>query len=841
MRLAPVIAAVTLALAASLVTAPVTTAADPRWTAPATILGPARTAGIAAFTDGDAGAAAVAFDGADYNVLASAAASPGWTVAATIPADIVVGRESSFSISRAGDTIAVAWCRKLPGAALGDIIVWTSASGQEEFVDLDDVKDCREVAIGGAVLAATGSPTFTVAWPIRVADTDVLQSRTLWNGQWLAIVGLWAEIPSAPANYIVSPEVQVAANGAAAVGFIVGTPQPGLRDVPLLWLATRGAAQGGVAPSWAQAFAVDNAFRAPGDWDMALSGDAPSSVAIAWASDAGVLPTVQYANTTLVFGAQIARRQILVANGRRSVDVSIDSTSERDLLAWVDVNDTTDAYTVRSSAWHAATNAFATVTVTSGSGFGSGSLLAFDASADGRMALAFSAAGGIAPTSSIEIFQDTFTTPAALWATKTRTPITSLDADTTATGLGVLVPPGTSPAGLLWSTRGRTSGVGAVQSSREVTPEPPGRPTNVTATAGDSAATVSWRAPAGTGTSTITGYVVTSTPEGKTCTTNGALTCTVPGLTNGTRYVFTVTASSADGSSQPSVPSAAVTPVSAARPGPPRDVVAVGRDASAQVRWTAPASPGASPVTGYVVTSTPEGKTCTTNGALTCTVTDLTNGRDYLFTVVASNADGPGAPSDFSNIAIPTEGRAPGAPRNVRATAGDAAATVTWVAPADSGSSPILEYVVASTPEGKTCSTAGALTCTVTGLTNGAAYTFAVIARSADGLSLPSANSNEVTPTSAAARPDPPATFTVKARKGGRVILTWSASASAGVTGYAVAIVKADGTQRVRDVGNVLTKTYRVKAGKRACYEVAAVSAAGRGDWTARKCVVSKR
>lgn len=50
-----------------------------------------------------------------------------------------------------------------------------------------------------------------------------------------------------------------------------------------------------------------------------------------------------------------------------------------------------------------------------------------------------------------------------------------------------------------------------------------------------------------------------SVPGGLTCSTS-ALTCTVTGLTNGTAYAFTVTATSAAGTSQPSAASAAVTP-----------------------------------------------------------------------------------------------------------------------------------------------------------------------------------------------------------------------------------------------------------------------------------------
>jgi hypothetical protein len=88
----------------------------------------------------------------------------------------------------------------------------------------------------------------------------------------------------------------------------------------------------------------------------------------------------------------------------------------------------------------------------------------------------------------------------------------------------------------------------------------PGAPTGVTAVRADSSAVVSWSAPASDGGSTITGYTVTSTPGGPTCTTAGALSCTVSGLANGTAYTFTVTATNGAGTGPPSTASSRVTP-----------------------------------------------------------------------------------------------------------------------------------------------------------------------------------------------------------------------------------------------------------------------------------------
>jgi hypothetical protein len=88
----------------------------------------------------------------------------------------------------------------------------------------------------------------------------------------------------------------------------------------------------------------------------------------------------------------------------------------------------------------------------------------------------------------------------------------------------------------------------------------PDAPTAVTATAGDSAASVSWAAPPFDGGSAIIGYTVTAVEDvTKTCTAKPpATSCTVGGLTNGMAYTFTVTATNAVGTGDPSTASSAV-------------------------------------------------------------------------------------------------------------------------------------------------------------------------------------------------------------------------------------------------------------------------------------------
>ena len=90
---------------------------------------------------------------------------------------------------------------------------------------------------------------------------------------------------------------------------------------------------------------------------------------------------------------------------------------------------------------------------------------------------------------------------------------------------------------------------------------PAATPSAPTATIGNGQATVTWTKPADNG-SAITGYTVTSS-GGQTCTTSDAntLTCIVTGLTNGTAYTFTVTATNGGGASVASVASSSITPL----------------------------------------------------------------------------------------------------------------------------------------------------------------------------------------------------------------------------------------------------------------------------------------
>ncbi len=179
-------------------------------------------------------------------------------------------------------------------------------------------------------------------------------------------------------------------------------------------------------------------------------------------------------------------------------------------------------------------------------------------------------------------------------------------------------------------------------------------------------------------------------------------------------------------------------------PGIPLNVTATSNaDAQSVVSWTAPASNGGTAVTGYTATATPGGSTCTSTTVLTCTVTGLTNGTSYTFTVAATNTAGTSTPSTPSAAAVPAA--TPGAPTGVAATALNASLSVTWHSPLVTGGSPITGYRATASPGGSTCTSSGT-TCVITGLTNGVSYTVTVVAINAAGTGSPSSPSSLAIP-----------------------------------------------------------------------------------------------
>ena len=148
-------------------------------------------------------------------------------------------------------------------------------------------------------------------------------------------------------------------------------------------------------------------------------------------------------------------------------------------------------------------------------------------------------------------------------------------------------------------------------------------------------------------------------------------------------------------------------------------------------------TPGAGTATSYNVSNPPAGSTvaCTLAPAQ-CVVSGLTAFTTYPgITVTATNAIGT---SPVSNAITLTPG--PTGPTNVGAQAGPGKVTVTWNAASGSPTGYTASAVLTgtNTPAGTPCSTTVALTCDITGLTNGVSVQVIVTALYTGG-SIPTA------------------------------------------------------------------------------------------------------
>jgi hypothetical protein len=185
--------------------------------------------------------------------------------------------------------------------------------------------------------------------------------------------------------------------------------------------------------------------------------------------------------------------------------------------------------------------------------------------------------------------------------------------------------------------------------SNTITPATvPDAPTNVAAAIGDTNAGISWSAPTNNGGSSIISYTVTSNIGGHSTTTTNT-NAVVNGLTNGTAYTFTVTATNAIGTSISSGNSNGITPASV--PGSPVNLATTVKDSSIDLSWTAPVSNGGSPFTDYIIEYklTSGGVWSVFNDGVgtspVTTVTSLSNDNSYDFRVSTKNIIGAGIPS----------------------------------------------------------------------------------------------------------------------------------------------------------------------------------------------------
>jgi hypothetical protein len=279
-----------------------------------------------------------------------------------------------------------------------------------------------------------------------------------------------------------------------------------------------------------------------------------------------------------------------------------------------------------------------------------------------------------------------------------------------------------------------------------------------------------WNRPPDPVSGPITGYRVTfvpvagGTPQSVDVTGPDTTSTTIPGLTLGTPYRFTVAPLNVVGPGTPSNEVQA-TPLGNVDPPVP---TATGGDTSAQVSWTEPSLGGRPGPPSYFLVYRPTGTTTWITGpgplsARVTTIPGLVNGTAYDVGVFAVSTDGTASVLGTTTVtpsglpAAPTLTAHPGRP-------GTGQIALTWTTPGDGGS-PITSYQVKCRATGSSTwteyPTSGLETSlTVAGLRPGTPYECQVAAVNANGAGAGSATAEATPPEAVTPTPTPSPTGT---------------------------------------------------------------------------------
>ena len=263
-----------------------------------------------------------------------------------------------------------------------------------------------------------------------------------------------------------------------------------------------------------------------------------------------------------------------------------------------------------------------------------------------------------------------------------------------------------------------------------VVPSPPGKVANLAVQMSGEGLSVSWDAPSYSGTTQLSGYVVSwvtgSTNSSKTLMAD-TTTYTIPEVVQGKTYTVAVSAKNSVGAG-PGVSLQFTVPQP---PGTPRNFTAMMSGGALVLAWQAPSVTGTSAITGYALSWTVDGTTTDrTLGAAARghTIASPASGKTFQFSLRAVNSAGRGHNADTS-LTVP---RPPGAPTSLAASVdANGKLTVQWSAPAQAVTPAIKHYALSWTVTGDTTGGSTQVGVNVrkhiiTSPTKGATYSFTV-------------------------------------------------------------------------------------------------------------------
>lgn len=376
----------------------------------------------------------------------------------------------------------------------------------------------------------------------------------------------------------------------------------------------------------------------------------------------------------------------------------------------------------------------------------------------------------------------------------------------------------------------------------------PSAPRDLRAEAEDLGITLTWRAPRDNGGLPLLGYNLyrgTSSGAEDFYIAVVLITTFIDLLVDdGVTYYYQVTAFNLDGegarSNEASATAGGDAPPPPEKPGAPTGLVAAGRDGRIDLTWSPPDN-GGSPITNYHVHrgTAPDGESRyrTVGDVQAYADSDVTNGLTYYYKVSAENDVGEGSPSNEASATPEAPpGTTPSAPRDLRASAGDAIVNLDWSPPADDGGSPVTNYrIYRGTVPGHLdflATVSDVLSYQDTGVTNGVTYHYRVSAVNSAGEG-PRSGRVDATPTATPSAPG--AVRDLRAETGDRRIeLSWSPPAHDGgeaITNYRIYRTTSGGDRsHVITVGNVTSYADAgLSNGQCYYYVVAAVNAIGEG------------